>query len=36
VGAVPFRLTVAQARERIASDIEKWAQVVKGAGIQPE
>jgi tripartite-type tricarboxylate transporter receptor subunit TctC len=36
VGAVPFPLTVAQARERIAADIEKWAQVVKGAGIQPE
>jgi tripartite-type tricarboxylate transporter receptor subunit TctC len=36
VGAVPFKLSVAQARERIASDIEKWAQVVKGAGIQPE
>jgi tripartite-type tricarboxylate transporter receptor subunit TctC len=36
VGAVPFPLTVAQARIRIASDIEKWAQVVKGAGIQPE
>jgi tripartite-type tricarboxylate transporter receptor subunit TctC len=36
VGAVPFRLTVAQARARIASDIEKWAKVVKEAGIQPD
>jgi tripartite-type tricarboxylate transporter receptor subunit TctC len=36
VGAVPFRLSVAEARARIASDIEKWAQVVKAAGIQPE
>jgi tripartite-type tricarboxylate transporter receptor subunit TctC len=36
VGAVPFKLTVAEARDRIASDIDKWAQVVKGAGIQPE
>jgi tripartite-type tricarboxylate transporter receptor subunit TctC len=36
VGAVPFKLTAAEARDRIASDIEKWAQVVKGAGIQPE
>jgi tripartite-type tricarboxylate transporter receptor subunit TctC len=36
VGAVPFKLTPAQARARIAADIEKWAQVVKGAGIKPE
>jgi tripartite-type tricarboxylate transporter receptor subunit TctC len=36
VGAVPFPLTVTQARQRIAADIEKWAQVVKGAGIQAE
>jgi tripartite-type tricarboxylate transporter receptor subunit TctC len=36
VGAVPFRLTVAEARSRIASDIEKWARVVKAAGIKPE
>ena len=36
VGAVPFKMTVAEARSRIASDIEKWALVVKGAGIQPE
>jgi tripartite-type tricarboxylate transporter receptor subunit TctC len=36
VGAVPFKLTAAEARSRIASDIDKWAQVVKGAGIVPE
>jgi tripartite-type tricarboxylate transporter receptor subunit TctC len=36
VGAVPFKLTVAEARNRIASDTEKWANVVKAAGLQPE
>ena len=36
VGAVPFKLTPAEARSRIAKDIEKWAQVVKGAGIHAE
>ncbi len=36
VGAVPFKLTTAEARSRIASDIEKWAKIVKGAGIAPE
>ena len=36
VGAVPFKLTPAEARNRIASDIEKWAQVVKSAGIEPQ
>jgi tripartite-type tricarboxylate transporter receptor subunit TctC len=36
VGAVPFKLSPAEARDRIASDIEKWARVVRGAGIQPE
>lgn len=36
IGAVPFKLTVAEARNRIASDTEKWAKVVKAAGLQPE
>jgi len=36
VGAVPFKLTTAAARDRIAKDIEKWATVVKGAGIEPQ
>jgi tripartite-type tricarboxylate transporter receptor subunit TctC len=36
VGAVPFKLTPAEARSRIARDIEKWAKVVKGAGLEPQ
>jgi tripartite-type tricarboxylate transporter receptor subunit TctC len=36
VGAVPFKLTPAEARSRIAKDIEKWATVVKGARIHAE
>jgi tripartite-type tricarboxylate transporter receptor subunit TctC len=36
VGAVPVRFSVAQARERIAADVEKWAKVVSAAGIKPE
>jgi tripartite-type tricarboxylate transporter receptor subunit TctC len=36
VGAVPFKLTPAEARSRIAGDIEKWATVVKSAGIEPQ
>src|SRR4029079_6315550 len=36
VGAVPFKLTTAAACDRIAKDIEKWATVVKGAGIEPQ
>jgi len=36
VGAVPFKLTTAEARSRITSDIEKWAKVVKAAGIEPQ
>ena len=34
VGAVPIILTPAEARDRIAKDIEKWAKVVKGAGLE--
>ena len=36
VGAVPVRFTPAEASARVASDTEKWAKVVKAAGIQPE
>ena len=36
VGAVPIRGTAAEMTARIAKGTEKWATVVKRAGIQPE
>ena len=36
VGAVPLRSTPAELRARIAADVEKWAKVVRLAGIQPD
>jgi tripartite-type tricarboxylate transporter receptor subunit TctC len=36
VGAVAVRFTPAEARVRIAADIEKWAKVIAAAGIKPE
>ena len=36
VGSVPLIITPAQAKERIARDIAKWAKVVEDAGIKPE
>ena len=36
LGAVPLIFTLAQASERIASDTQKWAKVVEGAGLKPE
>ena len=36
VGAVPIILTPAEARARIASDIEKWRKVIENAGLKPE
>jgi tripartite-type tricarboxylate transporter receptor subunit TctC len=36
VGAVPLIFTPAEARAKIASDIEKWRKIVQGAGLQPE
>ena len=36
VGGVPIRATAAAMAEMIAKDTEKWAKVVKQAGIQPE
>ena len=36
VGPVPLIITPAQAKARIARDIDKWAKVVKDAGIKPE
>jgi tripartite-type tricarboxylate transporter receptor subunit TctC len=35
VGAVPLRWSPAEFAARIAADIEKWAKVVKAAGIEP-
>jgi tripartite-type tricarboxylate transporter receptor subunit TctC len=34
VGATPIRVTPAELTEKIAKDVEKWAKVVKSAGIQ--
>jgi tripartite-type tricarboxylate transporter receptor subunit TctC len=36
VGAVPIILTPAEARARIAGDIEKWRKVIEAAGIKAE
>ena len=36
VGGVPIRVTPAELTELIAKDTEKWAKVVKAAGLQPE
>jgi tripartite-type tricarboxylate transporter receptor subunit TctC len=36
VGAVPIILTPAEARARIAGDIEKWRKVIENAGLGPE
>jgi tripartite-type tricarboxylate transporter receptor subunit TctC len=36
VGAVPLRSTPAELRARIAADVEKWANVVRLGGIQPD
>jgi len=36
VGAIPLRYTPAEMRAMIARDVEKWARVVKLAGIQPQ
>jgi tripartite-type tricarboxylate transporter receptor subunit TctC len=36
VGAAPLLLSPAEARARIASDTEKWGNVVKRAGLHPE
>ncbi len=36
IGAVPLRFTPAEFGARIASDVEKWAKVVRLAGIQPD
>jgi tripartite-type tricarboxylate transporter receptor subunit TctC len=36
VGAVPLRFSSAEFAARIAGDVEKWAKVVRLAGIQPD
>jgi tripartite-type tricarboxylate transporter receptor subunit TctC len=36
VGATPVRFTPAEASAKIAGDIEKWAKVIRGAGIKPD
>jgi tripartite-type tricarboxylate transporter receptor subunit TctC len=36
VGGVPIRATPAEMTELIAKDTDKWAKVVKAAGLQPE
>ncbi len=36
VGGVPIRATSAEMAELIAKDTDKWAKVVKAAGLQPE
>jgi tripartite-type tricarboxylate transporter receptor subunit TctC len=36
VGGVPQPSTSAEFRARIAADIEKWAKVIKTAGIKPD
>ena len=36
VGAVPLHFTRAEFSARIASDVEKWAKVVKLAGMKPD
>jgi tripartite-type tricarboxylate transporter receptor subunit TctC len=36
VGAVPLKFTPAEFGARIAADVEKWAKVVRLAGIQPD
>jgi tripartite-type tricarboxylate transporter receptor subunit TctC len=35
VGAVPLPLSPDELRARIAYDVEKWAKVIKLAGIEP-
>lgn len=35
-GAAPLRFSPEEAKTRIAADTEKWAKVVKAAGIEPE
>ena len=36
VGGTPIRATPAELTQMVARDIEKWAKVVKAAGLQPE
>ena len=36
VGGTPIRATPPELTQMIARDIEKWAKVVKAAGLQPE
>jgi hypothetical protein len=36
VGAIPIIESPAGMRARIAADTEKWAKVIKAAGIQPD
>ena len=36
VGAVPLILTPAEAKARVASDLQKWGKVVHDAGLKPE
>jgi tripartite-type tricarboxylate transporter receptor subunit TctC len=36
VGGTPIRATPAELTAMIANDTEKWAKVVKAAGLQPE
>jgi tripartite-type tricarboxylate transporter receptor subunit TctC len=36
VGAVPLRLSPAEAGARVARDLQKWAKVVQQAGLKPE
>ena len=36
IGGVPIRVTPAEMAEMIAKDTDKWAKVVKAAGLTPE
>jgi tripartite-type tricarboxylate transporter receptor subunit TctC len=36
VGAVPLKLSPAQAQARVAADLQKWRKVVEQAGLKPE
>ena len=36
IGGVPIRATPAEMSELIARNIDKWARVVKAAGIEPQ
>ena len=36
VGAVPMIFTPAEARAKIADDIQKWRNVIESAGLKPE